>query len=561
MIFYCKRIYQTELPRLNKGMFFVLLTLLVGCTRYSNELQDAPPSAGHIQPVPELQEQIPPLVQALPELPEPQSPMEFETYTVSIINEVPIKEVLFALARDAKINIDVDPKITGNVTINAINQTLPNLLKRLSRQIAFNARFEGDTLIITADRPHFRTYTINYINISRTTDSTNTVATSLASDSAVGGGESGGGGDQDGGAFSGSNSTLDVISSSSYQLWDSLTRNIIAIITEDELGEASQAESSLLSEGRVIPAPEVGVISVKATSRQHESVQRFLDQALANVRRQVLIQATIVEVRLTEDYQAGINWSLLNEAARKAGIEIILNTLPSQPVNTVGSLVLRSQNSNASLTSTIRLLHEFGDVKVISSPQMMALNNQTAILKRLENRVFFTADTNVTTSTAGDNTSSSINIHSLPIGIVMAITPHITASGEITLYVRPTISRQIGMKSVPLPNNINVSSNLPTNQANFIPETITQEMESLIRLNSGEIAILGGLMEDSQTGDINTVPGLGRLKILRNLFKSTTKQFQKTEVVIFLRPIVIDRPSLDHDLREYRQFLSVNPPS
>lgn len=243
---------------------------------------------------------------------------------------------------------------------------------------------------------------------------------------------------------------------------------------------------------------------------------------------------------------------MLNKVARKAGVNIVLSTLGDVPGDTTSSLVLTDEDEGSSLDTTIRLLHEFGDVVVMSSPQLMVLNNQTALLKRVENRVFFTFNSQLTTSAAGSNSTVGTNIHSLPVGIVMIITPHITKDGAITLHVRPTISRNTGIeRQIPLPDNVN----LPDNVANTIPETVTQEMESLIRLNSGEIAILGGLMQDFNTGNVDTIPGAGHLGVLSNLFKTTTKQFRKTEVVIFIRPLIVDDPSIEHDLRQYKPFL------
>ena len=518
---------------------FILMLFISACA----EIEPKPfkPSDGHIsvEDTPAIEEaEIPRLVEQAPVLPEPDEPEQLERYTV-VVNEVPVKELLFALARDAKLNVDIDPAISGVVTINAVEQTLPQILKRISRQVDMRYEFDSDNLVISTNEPFFKTYTIDYINIARTTTSSNTVATSLATTSGT---TTGGGG---GGAFSGNNATMDVTSSAEHQLWINITNNILAILGETD---------------SVIPIPEAGVLTVKATERQHELIQEFLDKTMANVRREVLIQATIVEVRLTEDYQAGIDWGLVNNQLIKAGIDIASTTLPvTVPLGTVSSFVLQTEENatvqrETSLSTTVRLLNEFGDVNIMSSPQLMALNNQTAILKRVENKVFFTFDSNVVTPATGPATTSvDTTINSLPVGIVMSITPHIAKNGEVTLHIRPTISRQTGTnRDIPLPNGVT----LPAGASNQIPETVTQEMESLIRLNSGETAVLGGLMEDTTTGDLNKIPGAGDAGLLGNLFKTTTKNYQKTEVVIFLRPIIINRPSLEADFEDYKQFLN-----
>ena len=201
-------------------------------------------------------------------------------------------------------------------------------------------------------------------------------------------------------------------------------------------------------------------------------------------------------------------------------------------------------------TATIQFLEEFGDVKVLSSPQLMALNNQTAILKRVENRVFFTVEGDSTTSIAGTTQTFDTTIHQLPIGIVMTITPHIAENGEILLLVRPTISRPTGVeKEIPLPET---AVNLPDNS---IPETVSQEMESLIRLNSGQIAVLGGLMEDRSGATDRGAPGSDKLGLLGKLLQTRDILYEKTETVIFIRPVLVNDPNINTDLREYRPFL------
>ena len=203
---------------------------------------------------------------------------------------------------------------------------------------------------------------------------------------------------------------------------------------------------------------------------------------------------------------------------------------------------------------TLQLLSEFGDVKVLSSPQLMALNNQTAVLKRVENKVFFTIESNTLVSSTGPGAQSfDTTIHTLPVGIVMTITPYIAENGEITLLVRPTISRDTGIeREIPVPDTAGATTTI---DGNVIPETVSQEMESLIRLNSGQVAILGGLMEDRSTLNDAGVPGTSRFGLIGNLFKTRDIEYHKTETVIFIRPILVNSPSIETDLQLYKPFL------
>ena len=527
-------------------MLFGIVALLVfGCA----EIEPRPfePSAGHIKSDEKPAGQIPELVQKTPVLPAPQPPVELEIYTV-VVNEVPAKELLFALARDARINVDIDPRIDGNVTINAVDQTLPQILDRIVRQIDMRYEFRGDNLFVEPDVPFFRTYQINYLNIARDTVNTNSVATSLATSTSVSGGSEGGG--KGGGAFSGNNSTTDLTSTSLNRFWVAITTNIQAII-----GEKVTASSGIevpLSDA-VITSPETGTISVNATTKQHVMIQEFIDKIMNNVRRQVLIQTSIIEVTLSDEYQAGIDWTDITLGALGLSIETIGS--PLSVASGAAGLVLdyaESDNSGNSFDTTLRLLDEFGDVKVLSSPQLMALNNQTAILKRVENKVFFTIDSETLSSGLGNqSTSFDTTIHSLPVGIVMFITPHIAENGEVILHVRPTISREgEARRTIPLPPDVDPI------EGNEVPETLAQEMESLIRLTSGQTAVLGGLMIDEARTRNTGIPGLTTLPLVGNLFKTRDISYGKTELVIFIRPVIIQDPSIETDLNLYKAFLN-----
>jgi len=529
-----------------KPMLFGIVALLVfGCA----EIEPRPfePSAGHIKSDEKPAGQIPELVQKTPILPAPQAPVELEKYTV-VVNEVPAKELLFALARDARINVDIDPRIDGNVTINAVDQTLPQILDRIVRQIDMRYEFRGDNLFVEPDVPFFRTYQINYLNIARDTVNTNSVATSLATSTSVSGGSEGGG--KGGGAFSGNNSTTDLTSTSLNRFWVAITTNIQAII-----GEKVTASSGIevpLSDA-VITSPETGTISVNATTKQHVMIQEFIDKIMNNVRRQVLIQTSIIEVTLSDEYQAGIDWTDITLGALGLSIETIGS--PLSVASGAAGLVLdyaESDNSGNSFDTTLRLLDEFGDVKVLSSPQLMALNNQTAILKRVENKVFFTIDSETLSSGLGNqSTSFDTTIHSLPVGIVMFITPHIAENGEVILHVRPTISREgEARRTIPLPPDVDPI------EGNEVPETLAQEMESLIRLTSGQTAVLGGLMIDEARTRNTGIPGLTTLPLVGNLFKTRDISYGKTELVIFIRPVIIQDPSIETDLNLYKAFLN-----
>lgn len=521
-----------------------LIVFLTACT----EIEPKPfvPSEGHINAETQTAGDIPELVTQTPILPVPAPTAELEKYTV-VVNEVPVKELLFALARDAQVNVDIDPTIEGVVTINAIEQTLPQILDRIARQVDLRYQFNGDNLQIEPDAPYLRTYTIDYVNMSRDTASTNTVATQISSTS--GGGEAG---SSSGGG--GNNSTTEVSSISNHHFWESLVLNISAI-----LGEEADAGGggALPITDTVIPNPEAGVIVVRATGAQHQQIQEFIDQTQESAQRQVLIRVTIAEVQLSDQYQAGIDWSILKEVA-KAGFNIVSTTLTGVPVGTLSDFVIDYEDpkdDRDTFDITVRLLDEFGNVRIMSSPQIMVLNNQTATLKVVENIVYFEIESELTPATVPGGaavTSVDTTAVTVPVGIVMAVTPQISSTSTISLNVRPTISRVTEFKPDPNPDQLVVAGN-PLNQ---VPQIEIRELESMLRLEDGQIGVLGGLMQDTSSDGVNGFPGISDVPGVGAAFKTTTKEYKKTELVIFIQPTIIQSPSLEGDLSDYRQYLN-----
>ena len=328
--------------------------------------------------------------------------------------------------------------------------------------------------------------------------------------------------------------------------------NISAILGETE------GNAETLSDKVIINA-EAGIVSVRATDTQHALVQDFIDLVLTNARRQVLIEATIVEVTLNDQYQAGVDWRvLLNDDKSGVGVnQSLLGAVTDGVIDSnISSMVfgLADPNNNGRFIDlTVRLLREFGDARVLSSPRLMALNNQTAVLKVVEELVYFEVEVTDRESTATSQGTTFIDteVRSVPVGLVMALTPQISPNQEVTLTIRPTISEQVGEALDPNP--------LLTNITNAVPVIRVREMESVLRLTNGQIAVLGGLMqEEFLTGD-REVPGLSKLPIVGDvLFNAEEQRNEKTELVIFLRPVIVNDPSIETDLKGYEKFLSSN---
>lgn len=606
------------------------IVLLAGCASPA-----PPPSTQHLEPSAPVPGKAPEFSVA-PPLPKPPKPAEKpELYSV-VVHETNVQDLLFALARDAKVNVSVHPGISGTVTMSVLDQTLMEILDIISKQVDMRYEINGKSLSITQDLPYLKMYRIDYPNIARSSQSSVSISTNVAST---------GGGPGASGSGSGSNASDSTIkNTANNDFWKTLVANLRELLSEtdrvpatgqavpvSQAGVASTAQAAPAipppaapaqnqSSGRTAttlaagggttgaaavagtssaataarlpvaqipvaqPAPpaspqsgaatrspyretgsiianaENGVINVRATQRQHEKVREFLDGIMGNARRQVLIEATIVEVDLSDRYQQGIDWSLLRTAGSGAGTGITV--APGGPTSgqltggLLSSLTTLTWNKTSweySLTAALRLLESFGTLRVLSSPKVSVLNSQTSILKVVDNEVYFTIS--VTQGTAATATSPATPatytsvINTVPVGFLMTVTPQISGHGEVILNLRPTISRISAFATDPSP------ALALAGVVNRIPVVQSREMESILRVQSGDIAVLGGLIQDTRDRKTDSVPGLSGIPVVGDLFQYADNRSRKTELVIFLRPTVLTDSSLDGDFQSFRSVL------
>lgn len=299
----------------------------------------------------------------------------------------------------------------------------------------------------------------------------------------------------------------------------------------------------------MIPNPEAGIITVRATGKQHEKIQEFINQIMANARRQVMIEATIVEVRLNDNYKQGINWSALIKAEGKRFKIVQGNIGLPTAATAAGMLGVITNPTATTIAAQVSLLESFGTVKVLSSPKLSVLNNQTAMLRVVDNLVYFTIKADTTTNQTSSITTFTTTPNTVPIGFTMSVTPQISDSDSVLFNLKPSISRVLSYINDPNPDLARA------NVISRIPQTQTREMESVLKIDSNQIAVMGGLMQDEINNLTDAVPGLSNIPVAGNLFTHRNDTSTKTELVIFLRPMVIKDASLDGDFSAYRDTL------
>lgn len=528
-------------------------------------------------------------------LPPPPPPPAAPEPTFSLnVTASPAQQILVNLARDAKVNMDVHPAISGVVTLHAIRQPLPALLARIAQQVDIRWRREGDVYIVTPDLPYVESYMVDYVAIEREAHGESGVLTAVA---APGNGDS-----------RGNQSAIQLRHTSEHRFWHSLlvsleellrredeTVQVVTIDREQEIRDTTahtdsqsrsrqlpatspgqpaspaqgnvtvrDSEQSRISHTRVQPGQrqtrsedktvrvtlhrETGVLAVRATRRQHTLVSHFLRRVADSARRQVLIEATIVEVELAHEFETGVDWSRLTGGASPQFMQNSANLLSENalrgafPLDRVlgAAPVSLLYYHSGSLTSAVKLLEHFGRTRVLSSPKLMALNNQAALLKVVRDMPYFTLKVRRTEggNDKPDRVDYESTLHTVPEGIVLSVQPQISAHGEVSLHVRPTITQITGFVSDPAVTlaDARVSSQIPRVQV--------REMESTLRLMSGQIGVLGGLIQDRLDMQSDGLPGLGMLDGLGRLFSHKTDRLVRTELVVFLRPTLVEQPGV-----------------
>ena len=577
-----------------------------------------------------------------------------DTFDVVVTN-VPVRDLLFALSRDAQINMDIDARVGGVVSINAIDQTLDAILERLKEQVDFRVTRVGDAMVIKPDEPYHKRYDISYLSLTRTysssasTGSIGEAGTSSVSNTAdndfwtgieeaIGDilGTAGGGGGETGAVAA---------------LEGQDNAGLVGAVDESERRTTSEDSSYNLNRN-------AGVLLVFATDRLQKEVQAYLDKVLTVAKRQVLLEATIVEVQLSNDYAQGIDWSVFNSLAREGlavyqgglagGPAALFNELTRTVTQTFGDNVPITINgrtptdltaaitearrrfdaerrriiadggtvteSNAGtvtpvitggtitgyqwsgatidaeefnetataarggglqptrqlgdnfftgvyrsgdISAAVQLLDRFGDAKVLSSPRLSAMNNQPALLRVGTQEVYFniesTEEVNEDTGRVTERTFT-VEEETVDVGFSMNVLPYVGENGEIMLNLRPAVNRLVRYINAPVPPNLGGGINV----INQIPILAQREMETIVTLRDGEVAVLGGLLEDTTSDNSTGVPGLNKLPGIGSLFENKNQTTRRTEFIVFIKARIVKNPSVHGD---YADFLHLLPDS
>lgn len=554
-----------------------------------------------------------------------------------VVQDAPVQEVLHLLAKESHLNMDIHPALRGKVSLHAIQQSVPAILSRIAKQVDMYYEWGNGVWLLAPDMPVIRSYKLNYVNMTRDTTGFIGVASEINSTGrpATGSGQNNNASapSQASPAGNSNSSRTAVATQSRYHLWESVVQNIQALLEETDRATIARDEVmddaiSILSTApvtpdamtaadgslqgaevkntplfpspekqekkqqahvrwrasRLIANPETGILTIRASHNQQAQIKSYLESVMQVAARQVLIEATIVEVELSKSFQMGIDWSRLSSSAQQRGV-VISQSLGSEAAQfNPASRSFESNNSKnalgqnngsvafmfgyfnpfsrfGNLSASVTLLEQFGKTRVLSSPKLMVLNNQTAILKVVDNLVYFTIQSQISQSSSNNGANLqavTTTANTVPVGLVMAVTAQINSQKRVNLNVRPTVSKVLRYIEDPNPQLGSGSTRIVSS----IPEIQVREMESVLNIASGNVAVLGGLMQEDQRDFTDRVPGLADIPIIGYAFRGKNQAAKKTELVVFLRPTVIGRADVKSgDLKPFESLLPESLPT
>ncbi len=468
-------------------------------------------------------------------MPPLQAELQLPRFNVSALN-VELAEFFASLVLDSQYSVMVHPSVQGQISLQLKQVTLPQVLQVIQQMYGFDVRLTGNVYQIYPAGLRTETIAVNYLLMQRVGLSSIAVNSGGVSQDNQSGGSQNKGSNQNGqGGLSNQNNNQNGQQNQQQQFNGS---TIQSGSTTDFWKDLEKAVSGILGGGEqrtVVVSPQAGLVTVRGMPDEIASVRAFLTLSEQHLQRQVVLEAKIIEVTLSDDYQQGINWQ--NALANIGSTDLRINSGAGNFGNTISNQIgglTTIAFQNVDFGGVISLLETQGDAQVLSSPRVTAINNQKAVIKVGQDEYFVT-DVSNNTSTAVNgiqNSTPSVTLQPFFSGIALDVTPQIDQNGQVILHVHPSVTETAEQtKTIQLSNEKIV---LPLAQSNI------RESDTIIRARNGEIVVIGGLMQTVISDTESGVPGLSSIPLLGNLFKSKTKTEKKKELVILLKPTVVE---------------------
>ncbi len=463
------------------------------------------------------------------------------------VNDADARAFFAGLVNGTDTNLVVHPEVQGDISLSMKNVTVAEVLQTVSDVYGYEIRRGAAGYVIMPATLQSRIFQVDYLDLQRSGVSRMRVSSGQVSErSSSRSSNRSVDSDSAGGSARGSQSVTGSRIDTTYSVdfWADLEQALVMIVSN---GEGR----------RVVINPQTGVIMVRAMPEELRSVGKYLETVQRTAQRQVLLEAKVVEVELSDGFQAGINWVAVaqnssgdtytfGQAAPPGAGDFRVDTdnLGGRPI-TVGPGVTYNALENTSLGGAFTMAFDIGDfnafiellegqgrTRVLSSPRVATLNNQKAVIKAGTDEFFVTDVSSNTVTGTSSTTSRDVELTPFFSGIALDVTPQISAEGVVTLHIHPTVSEVTDQEK-----DLTISG-----ETDRLPLAVSEirESDTVVRARSGQIIVIGGLMRDSSREQDFSTPVLGRLPGVGALFRSKRDVSRKSELVILLKPVVVD---------------------
>lgn len=521
--------------------------------------------------------------------PRPPKLADEQMVSLSVTDDVPIKDVLIELARLADVDLQMDPSITGGIILRAKDRPFSEVVERVCDRAKLRCTMQDRVLKVEKDTPYMHIYALDFLNVVRSSESNVNISTNVLS------------------AGEGDNSSLNTGSSSSISatsesdFWESINSTLTEIVGQanaeiaeekaaaeaaaeaaniqdsmpaglaeasgragssiqpmaEEITSKSSAKSASKSGGSPTASAAASspggsyyiinrqgsTLTIYAPQKQHKQIADYIEELRLNSTSQVLIEAKIVEVSLNENFSSGINWGMFDPTG---GFDLNFQFGPNASNSSLASgsgAITFANAGTGEIEALLNLTEKFGTTRTLSSPRLHAMNNQQAVLTFAQNHVYFELDvqreTNSSSATNQELFTVDSTVKTVPIGIIVTLQPSINIdTNEVTLNVRPTLSRVVDTVSDPAVAYLAAQTE-GLELTNDVPVVEVRELDTTMKMQSGAIMVMGGLIEQRNNNDDKGIPGFSEIPMVGSLFKNVDRDSNTVEMVIFIKATII----------------------